>query len=681
MNVKYMLRRTLCPWKIEELVEETIAYCRKSSIDEIIWITESSGRYKELLPIEGIRDLMPGLRYAKEKTEEAGITYSINPLTTIGHGDYGNDVRAIHPDMDFMVDFTGKNAKSAACPLSPYWRELMLETYRLYAETRPARLWIEDDFRYISHGSSIAFGCYCDLHLKEFSNRTGKKFSREELVAKLLTPGKLDPVRKEWFAFLSDTLCEVAGMIAGTVHSESPDTVVSLMSPNPSAIDNSGVDFGKLTAACSDGRVPGIRMSSTRFQERNARDVMIVDENMKRFIPNLPENTLRCTEVETCPHSLYSKSVSGIAAQIEWATILNVPNHTLNIFDYIGSPMNLVPKYGEMLRKRKKEFESFGTAFEDAEYNGVGILYRPVMPDSAVASEGKSMVELAARECGFADSIRAFGIPVVFGKDAEVTAVTGQSLRAFGRTELEKIFSKGVLLDGFALGVLKDLGLSELAGAEIKSILPRRSMPVGPEELTDPDFGGGGKYLYTWTLGLWPEYMLEAKPGARMISRIVDLNGEYLMPGFVLYENRLGGRVAVCPYNLGGTGLDPYLNREPVFYYSEYRKRQIREVVRWLGRGSVPLIVEADGWILPHRADAPSRILAAAMNVSDDGWKSVVMKISTDKDVKKVRWAGIDGKWKNLPRASWKQKNGEVTINVSAEIPPRRMVAAEISLK
>jgi hypothetical protein len=674
-----MLRRTLCPWNVEELVAETIAYCKHSRVDEIAWITESSGRYQELLPLDGIRALIPGLRYAKEKTEAAGMIYSLNPLTTVGHGEYGNDLAEIHPQMDFMVDYTGTKAKAAACPLSPYWQELMLETFRLYAETRPARLWIEDDFRYISHGPSVRFGCYCDLHLKEFARRSGRTMTREELVGKLLAPGRLEPERKEWITFLSDSLGEVAGMIAKEVHSVSPETVVSIMVGDLSSTDVSGVDVRKLLAGCANGRTAGIRMHVTRFMERNARDVMSVDENLKKFIPLLPDNTLRCTEVETHPHSLYTKSASGIAAQIEWASILNVNNHTLNIFDYIGSPMSLVPKYGMMLSSMKKEFESFGSAFEGTSFRGVGILYRPLMSDSAHTSEGKNMAELAVRDCGFADSIRAFGMPIVFGKEAEVTAVSGQTLRAFDQVEVERLFSRGVLLDGTALQVLQDIGLSDLAGAEVKSLLPRKSMAVGPEELTDPDFAGG-RNICVWTSNLWPEYVLETRPGARMISRIVNVAGEHLMPGFVLYENRLGGRVAVCPYDLGGSGLDPYLNREPSCFYSEYRKRQIRAVVRWLGRGSAPLVVDVDGWILPHRADAPGRILAAAMNVSADAWESVGMRISTKKAVRKVRWAGIDGKWKNLADTFWKHENGEVSLRLKTEVPSLRTVAAEIVL-
>ncbi|MHC4873054.1 MAG: hypothetical protein ACYTFY_14520 [Planctomycetota bacterium] len=352
MKTKYMIRRTLCPWKVEELVDETIEYCKKAKVDEIIWITESSGRYEELPPLERIKELIPGLLYAKEKTLEAGMVYSINPLTTMGHGEYGRDLKDIHPEMDLIVDFTGYKSKACACPLSAYWRQLMKDTFRLYAETGPSHLWIEDDFRYFNHGK-VRFGCFCDNHLAEFKNRTGHDFSREELTELIYKPGKADPVRAEWLKLLGDTLSETAGIIAKEVHSISPDIYVSWMSVNHSIMDISGTDITQFMNAIIDGGQAGIRLHTTHFQEKGYRDMLILDEELKKMTPYLPNETITCTEIETCPHSLYSKSGAGIAAQVEWSNILNVYNHTMNIFDYIGSPMEMNPKYREVLSSRK----------------------------------------------------------------------------------------------------------------------------------------------------------------------------------------------------------------------------------------------------------------------------------------------------------------------------------------
>ena len=679
MHVKYMLRRTLCPWNAREIVNETVAYCRKSKVDEIVWITESSGMYKELLPIGEIKKLMPGLLYARKKTLAAGMLYSINPLTTLGHGEYGNELKEIHPEMDFMVDFTGTKSRACACPLSPYWRNLMKETYRLYAETRPARLWIEDDFRHNNHGS-VRFGCYCGLHLKEFARRTGHKLQREELVARILRPGRPDPIRKEWQKFLGDVLAETVSLIAREVHAASPSTELAWMSVTPLILDVCGADIKQMLAAFADGRRGAIRMPTTVYTEQGHRAMLYEDESLKKGLADLPANITRCTEIESFFHSLYAKSSAFTAAQIEWAGILNVPNQTLNIFDYIGSPMNLTPSYGKMLASRKAEFNSFAGAFAGAERaSGVGLISAPSMSANVHTVEGKSIGEFSSRELGWANPLRAFGIPIVFGTGENITAITGQALRSLGREEIKKIFARGVLLDAPALKILKETGCAEWAGADIsdKTIGPFKSVPLGPEEMTDTAFGGG-KYHYTWSYACWPEIILEPARGAKVISRITDVEGKHLYPAFVLYENKLGGRVAVCPYNLGGSGLDPYANRESNCFYSEYRRQQIQAVVKWLGRGKIPLIVEAPGWILPHRADAAGRVMLAAMNINSDPWETVGMKAATPFKAGKILRADAGGKWSLLNRKSWTQSGSVVSLHVKTTVPPLRAVAVQI---
>lgn len=674
-----MIRRTLCAWKTEELVEETIEYCRRAKVDEIIWISESSGRYEELLPIEGIEALLPGLHDAKARTESAGMIFSINPLTTIGHGDYGRKMADVHPRMEFMVDYTGKKSKACACPLCPDWRQLMQDTFRLYAGVGPTHLWIEDDFRYHFHGA-VTFGCFCDRHLGEFAARTGMKFSREELAAALLRPGKADPVRAAWHGFLGDTLCETVNLIARSVHQVSPTIHVSWMSTNPAFMDLCGTDVSRMMDACADGHPAGIRMVTTRYEETTYRDMLILDEHIKKILPYLPVDAIRCTEIETFPHSLFSKSAAGIAAQVEWSNILGVCNHTMNLFDYVGSPMELTPKVREVLAARKDGFESFARAFDGAIMKGIGGLNKPRMSAHSVTTQGKTMAEIAPRENGFVDALRAFGMPMVFGVDEPVTATTGQALRSLSHQELEALFSRGVLLDGSALEALADLGRADWAGVQIRERIPVGSRGIGPEELTDPEFGGG-KFNYTWTAGLWPEFVLVPQRGARIISQIVDVFGKALFPGFVIFENQLGGRTAVCPYNLGGSGLDPLLNRAPAFFYSEYRKIQIRAIVQFLSRGKSALIVDADGWVLPHRADKNGEILLAAMNLNPDCWEKVSFRAQIEGNVRAVTWANPDGVWKALGKEHWLQKDSLAEVQLHSPVPHLRTIAVRLETR
>ena len=675
MPVSYMLRRVLAPWNTAAVVGETVAWCAAQRVDEIMWITECSGMYRELLPLPDIAVIVERLRRAKERTEAAGILYSINPLTTIGHGEYGNDVAARHPGMDMMVDFTGKVSRACACPLSPVWQTLMRETFSLYATTRPVRLWIEDDYRYFNHTPAVRFGCYCPLHMAGFSRAVGRPVPREELVAAVLQPGEPHPWRAVWLDLQEKTLLDVAAMLRQAVDAVSPETELGWMSTNPGRHEVEGRRVRPQMEAFAGNRSAAIRMTTTWYRETSPLDLLIEDEALKKVIPQLPPRTTRCTEVETIPHSAYTASAARIAAQIEWGCVLGVPHHTLNIFDYVCTPLSESPSYDRMLRTRKDEFAAFADAFAPlTSPRGIGIPGDPSSARHVWTAQGKDVVELMAREGGWADPLRAFGVPVHFTRDEQVTAVTGQALNGLDDTELRTLFSRGVLLDASALQTLQDRGRADLAGVRITDLIQARSRPMGPEELTDPAFGGAPQ-RYTWSYGMPPIAVLELQ-GARAVSRILDADGAPVCHGVTVHENALGGRVAVAPFFCGGSAPDPYQKGPSCFFYSPWRRRQFHALLRWLARGPAPLTVQSHAWTLPHRADGPGRIGLAAMNINSDAWDNVTMTCRADAPVRRIDWLDIDGTRHALPSSSWRQAGSEVELRIDTTVPTWRVVAA-----
>lgn len=678
-GVTYMLRRTLCPWKAEEIVAETVDWCREQRADEIMWITESSGMYKELLPLPEIEKIVERLRIAKERTEAAGIVFSINPLTTVGHGDCGHEVAAVHPGLETMVGFRGGVSRSCACPLSPVWLDLMRGTFALYATTRPARLWVEDDFRYINHAPHVRYGCYCDRHLEAFAERIGERVEREGLVEAMLRPGEPHPWRAAWLDFLEDSLAEVAALIRAAVHAVSPETELGLMVASPVAHELEGRRIAPdMKALAGDGR-SAIRMSMIRRDEVGHKDLLMEDEALKKMIPRLPANVTLCSETESHPHSAYTISAARIAAQIEWASLLGVANHTMNIFDYIGTPLAEEPTYDDMLRTRKDEFAAFADAFADlTEWRGVGIPADPDAPRHVRTPRGEDMLEFLMGEAGWADPLRAFGMPIRYGKDAAVTAVTGQGLYGMSEEGLTEVFSRGVLLDASALTTLQEMGRADLAGVRAEAIVGNRDRPTGPEELTDPDFGGG-RHHYTWTYGLKQIAVLRPEAAARPVSRILDADGRFLYHGVVLFENALGGRVASFPHFC--EGVTPDRKGPPGVFYSPYRRKQFHTLLPWLGRGPVPMVVHSRAWTLPHRADGDGRIGLAVMNINSDTWAVVRMTCSAPRPVRHVEWLDIDGARRELAAPQWRQTGKDVTLTLATAVPPLRTVACLLSLK
>jgi hypothetical protein len=336
----------------------------------------------------------------------------------------------------------------------------------------------------------------------------------------------------------------------------------------------------------------------------------------------------------------------------------------------------------DMLRSKKKTFESIAKVFSGkARFRGIGLLSHPYSADHTHSTEGKKFVELLAKETGWADALRAFGMPIVCSDTEEVTAVTGQALRRFDNNGIRKLFSRGVLLDLSALRVLDEIGFIRLAGVKLAGEFAQRSRPVGPEHLTDPAFGGG-KNRFTWTYAVSDTRMvgiLKPAKGAKEISQILDTELKPIVPGTVLYENELGGRVAVFPHDFSGKDPDEYIKGTSNFFYSEYRKTQIQSVIRWLGKETIPLTVQANGWVLPHRSDFEGRIMLAAMNLNYDEWNGIKMECTVKGKVKRVTVMNPDGRWK-IQSGNWQQKNGRFMLEFKIKVPTLRMVAAMLDL-
>ena len=677
--VRYMLRRVIPEWKAKDAIEELCEYCKKNHIDEVLCIPESPGAYKELRPIEEIKKWVPILLLTRKKLDEIGVAYSINVVTTIGHGDYGGEGEKIHPGMEFMVDYTGVKSRFCACPLSPVWQEWVKEEYRLYASTRPVCLWIDDDFRYYNH-LPVRYSCYCNRHIEEFSKRVGEELTREKLVNAILSPGSPHPLRKKWFQFLEETLLEIARMLKETVHNVSPETQLCWMSSTPYLYELEGRNPGKQIKSLIEKTGSAIRMATTQYYEGNPRLLLIEEEALKKVIPLLPEGTIKCTEIESMPHSIYVKSANWIASQISWACVLGVVNHTLNLYDFLGTPMKETPLIAEMLRERKKKFNAIAKAsISTKRFRGIGLLSHPYSVHYVHTTKGETMEELMVRETGWADVLRGFGIPVVCERDEGIVAVTGQAFRCLTEDEIKRVFSRGVILDLSALQTLEDMGFGKLAGVKVKDIVGQRSRWIGPERLVDPAFGGG-KDRFTWTYAVSSTMtigVIEPYPEAMVISHIVDPDLKFLFNGVVLYENELGGRVATFPYNFSGTDPDIYIKGATSFFYGEYRKQQIHSIVRWLGRGDIPLMVHANGWVLPHRADGEKNIILAAMNLNYDTWKEIKMEGMIKKKIKKV-YINFNDRWRELNRSFWKQEKGYLRVKIKRDIPTFEVVMVNL---
>ena len=662
-SARYCLRKTLPPWKAEETIEELVTYGPRYGIDEVIFKIDTEGFSHGLPTVEMIKPFIPWLNLARERLGEVGIAMSINPWVTLVHCDRGRDCRGAHPRVDWMVGHDGAQCKACACPLSSGWRELMADLYAMYASTRPRVLWLEDDIRTFNH-EPARYGCFCELHLAEFERRTGERRTREELVGNILSPGEPHPDRARWFDLLGETMVDTARVFEQAVHAVSPETHLGLMTSGPKDHAMEGRRWKAFCEALAGPVTLVARPCMGNYQESNARGLYYADEMVRRTGACLPADTEIQTEMESFPMTLYSKSCAFTRLQNGLTFVLGAEGSAMNMYDHCGSPMENWPQYGRMLAETKPFMNGIASrCLPGARERGVGLLHHRRGADAMRLAPGSDYEELRQKDQGWMVALEALGMSVTF-QDSPVRAVTGQILRAYTKEEVEGFLKEGLLLDSSAAATVMEMGLGEKIGVAGLAPFNKLSRALGAEEYVDGAFGGPGTYSTLINLTRREDLAEFALvPGARAVSMYVDPDRERVMPGMVLFENDVGGRAAVYAADLSDEATPAFLN--------EHRQRQLWGVVRWLGRGAMPLAVEGGVYPWATRRDYGEYTIVAVANLTLDAWPRLTMTLSTDgRAFERIEALEGDGTWRTCEAAKREEGEGHVKLTFDRPIEP-----------
>ena len=264
--------------------------------------------------MERVRDLLSGM----------GVTFSINHWHSVMHADLG---KRMDPAMDFrpMVDVEGNEAALCVCPLCEKWQRHIAGLYARYAQLEPSILWVEDDFRLHNHAPLVWGGCFCEEHMRLYSERAGKALTREEFLRGVLRPGPPHPYRKIWLDVSRETMLSAARAIGQAVRQASATTKVGLMSSVPHVHAAEGRDWHALLRALAAGLPPVDRIHLPGYQEQ-APGAYLAGLNRVALLNRafLPRETEVYPELENFPYSLFSKSRRFTRFQLLSALVLNL---------------------------------------------------------------------------------------------------------------------------------------------------------------------------------------------------------------------------------------------------------------------------------------------------------------------------------------------------------------------
>ena len=494
----------------EYLVEraaEIVADCKKYTINDVMFYVNYYG-FADYYPHKTIEDMahyVEALKRIKPMFNAAGISVSLNPMTTIGQGESVGGLRGKHT-FTMLTGPTGIISNATACPLDKEFNDYITGVYSYLArEIQPRIIWIEDDFRMNNRPYLGWGGCFCDAHMKKYCEILGRTVTREEFVGKLLEP---DTVNKEYrFAYASvtrRTMESLAKNIGDAVHAACPDTRIGFMTSVPEEHAVEYRDWGRLFSA-ADKRPVYDRIHLPHYEQCSPQEYLwdftkISVQTRARISPE----TIVLPELEASHCSPFMKSVNFARMQMESAQALGTHGITLAIYEGNG----IVKQWGyhEMLAAERAYLQAVQDLNLDF-YSLDGV---------TVPFSDESVLNMKPTDyCDFLDHIKpddswfsaqfaSLGIAFKLEKDPihavnKVVAVSGQWLRNFTRDEvISFINSNFLLLNADAVETIVDLGLGEYIGVSaVESNRPNRPEECAVVDIAEDDFEVCGVKRYS----------------------------------------------------------------------------------------------------------------------------------------------------------------------------------------
>ena len=622
----YILRFTIAPGHHEEeRFERLLSFCKNAGIDDVMFFVDCEELNQGHVTPERLKVWLAMLGGMKQRLNDAGVSLSLNPWTTILHGDRG---RTLASDQHFgtMCDRHGRYATAQACPISTGWRRYIADIYALYATIEPRMIWVEDDFRFHNHPPLEWGGCFCDEHMALFSQMAGKQLTREEFVEGMLKPGEPHPYRRIWLETCRQTSLDNAKLIAEAVHRVSPKTQVGLMTSKPEVQSAEWRDWPGLMRALSGPQAPSMmRPHLPMYREDSPQhyqwEHQAVSQLTRAFTG--PE-TIFYPELDNGPFSPFSVSVAATRLKLYSAALLDSEGITMSLFDMIGTGVMFEKPYEKLLSRCKPLLKSVAELTHKAGTpDALSMLVDSASSTTLHTRTGADIEELYPNLAFFKSQLAGFGIGTAYTEDAAVcgqkVAVCGQQLRNMTPQGIAHLFEHNhVLLDGESAEALIDMGLGSLIGAQSYAWEVFDAGTHTYEEIVSPaitvDGGRGARFTSQAHSGDYLNITYAPDADITELTQAKNPKGQTVGRGQVL----IGAKHAVFPYGRGS--LATLLHQDPG------QRAVSQHIMRAWG---VPLVPDAANLVLQayRTGDAYTAVL---LNFSHDAVEDLRLCLPAD---------------------------------------------------
>jgi hypothetical protein len=219
-----------------------------------------------------------------------------------------------------------------------------------------------------------------------------------------------------------------------------------------------------------------------------------------------------------------------------------------------------------------------------------------------------------------APAVWEIGLPAAYrAENAAVTLLFPASAATLSDDEIRRVLSSGVYMDAETLDTLNRRGFNAWTGLAVERALYEDCI----EELTAHPLNGafaGRQRDCRQSFYHVPGHILKPTAAtAQTVARLVDYGGQEKAPTSMgVFENALGGRIAVCGYY-------PWS-----FLHSLSKTTQMKSVMRWLSRDRLPAYVASFHKVnLWARQPSEGGLAVALVNSSFDPAEELVLVLLT----------------------------------------------------
>jgi len=222
---------------------------------------------------------------------------------------------------------------------------------------------------------------------------------------------------------------------------------------------------------------------------------------------------------------------------------------------------------------------------------------------------------------GWALWLAAAGHAFAMRPSEAVNALAGPVTWSFDAADLKRWLSGGLLVDGPAALVLVERGFGPLIGLLSGRLVTQDEVLYSMERSRDARFGLRPDARMSVNAKPYSAALLQADlaEGALVASDLLDPRDRVVGHGLVLFENHLGGRVAVVPWSADG---EVHMNAQ--------RAAQLTRVLAFLDPSNRHGWVEGGAWLVPQFLTDGERWRGVVWNASPDEIDEVTVHYPAD---------------------------------------------------